>query len=398
LPGRGVSRFADALCAEIAFRSKDIAVSLGCGNTLYIGGGTPSVLPLSDIRRILDALESVRPASGELTGNLSALTAGSGAGQTVKSFDEFTIEVNPDDIVSKGAGYVEGLRALGVNRISMGVQSMDDEVLRWMNRRHDAETARKAYRIIRSAGIGDVSIDLIFGYSMSFALDRWRRTLDAALDLAGDGTLPGHISAYQLSVEGGSALADLVAAGKYAEAPEELCAEQYEMLCSSLGAAGYHHYEISNFALPGHEAKHNSAYWRHVPYVGLGPAAHSLVPAGPYSSLPVRRWNKEDVGAYIKAAETGCWSDVVSGEELDEVLIREEKILLSLRTDRGISRNYLEMDGSARSAVEKFLCAGSLVPVSSETLEYYGFPHNDDRLRIPENRFFVSDGIISELL
>ncbi|MBR2309881.1 MAG: radical SAM protein, partial [Oscillospiraceae bacterium] len=165
-----------------------------------------------------------------------------------------------DDIVGKGHSYVEGLLELGVDRISMGVQSFDDGILRWMNRRHDSETARRAYAILEDAGFRNISIDLIFGLPQ-LSETGWRDTLSKALDISSRGVLPAHISSYQLSVEPGSALAGLVESGRWSEASEELCAEQYSVLCEVLAAAGYSHYEISNFALHGSEARHNSAYW-----------------------------------------------------------------------------------------------------------------------------------------
>ncbi|MCM1176580.1 MAG: coproporphyrinogen III oxidase family protein [Clostridium sp.] len=411
IPVNGCSRYVDAACAEISYRKNEIAASAGCcnfvsstfspgvlgslgacrmeptgqdglKNTLYVGGGTPSVLSPGELARMVDAVKAIL----------------SDADGIAPPFEEFTVEVNPDDIVSRGPEYVEGLRVLGVDRISMGVQSLDDNVLRWMNRRHNADAAREAYRIIRSAGIDNISIDLIFGYMLPgiCSEEHWLRTVEQALDIAGDGTLPNHVSAYQLSVDGGSVLADMVAAGKYQEAPEELCARQYGILCGLLSEAGYRHYEISNFAQPGYEARHNSAYWQHVPYVGIGPAAHSFIPAG--GTGLSRTWNVDNVGRYVKSAMDGHWDDIISGESLDGALLREEKIMLALRTDKGILRKYIDEDPVASRAVEKFLRSGALVPVDSETLEYYGYPSDECRLRIPEERFFVSDDIISELL
>ena len=244
--------FAEALAKETVSRADEISDEV---NTLYIGGGTPSVLPLSAFNSLLEALRSVGHSG---------------------RFDEFTVEVNPEDVVEKGPGYIEGLMKLGVNRISMGVQSFDNEILRFMNRRHDADTAVSAYAILEQAGVKNISIDLIFGLPQ-LSSQRWRETVDKALHISSQGNLPGHISSYQLSVEPGSMLAKLVERGQWSEAEDGLCHEQYSILCEMLSTAGYHHYEISNFALPGYEAKHNSAYWRHVPYVGLGPGAHSML-------------------------------------------------------------------------------------------------------------------------
>lgn len=347
-------RFADVLCSEIRHRSGEVTEEV---NTLYIGGGTPSVLPLSVLSRIVGTLE----------------------GLGFRDFDEFTVEVNPDDIVAKGHDYVEGLLRLGVNRVSMGVQSFDDGVLRWMNRRHDAGTAVKAYRMLRSCGVDNISIDLIFGLGSVPGTvppeERWNRTMEQALDIAGEGILPKHISAYQLSVEEGSALSDMAASGRWTEASDEECSRQYDGLCRFLHDAGYRHYEISNFALPGYEAVHNSAYWRYVPYSGFGPGAHSFLYK---DGSPVRRWNSPDVKAYIDAFAGG--SETLTAEQ-----VRIEKIMLALRTDSGIGREYLESNASA-DTVSSLLRSGLLVPAG------------EDRLRIPEARFFISDTIISELI
>lgn len=221
-------------------------------DTLYIGGGTPSVLPLQVLE---DIVGSLGPSD----------------------YEEFTIEVNPDDIVSGGPEYVSGLRRLGVNRVSMGVQSFDDGILKWMNRRHDAAGAREAFRLLRACGFDNISIDLIFGLSQ-LSDDALADTVLAALALE-----PEHISAYQLSIEEDSALEHMVSDGRYVEASDEQCRAQYDTLCRMLADAGYVHYEISNWARPGREAVHNSAYWRRVPYVGLGPGAHSFSLSSPRS-------------------------------------------------------------------------------------------------------------------
>ena len=243
-------------------------------NTLYIGGGTPSVLPLDVLSRIVGAVSQ--------TERLSLVTEPVEVTTPTELFDEFTVEVNPEDIVEKGREYVRGLLALGVNRISMGIQSFNDDILRWMNRRHDAGNAVKAFHILRESGVLNISIDLIFGISQ-LTDETWKDTIEKALELS-----PEHISAYQLSIEEGSALAKMVADGRYVEASEEQCRHQYDVLCQTLRQAGYHHYEISNFAKPGFEAVHNSAYWRRAPYIGLGPGAHSL-------TGNVRSWNSQEL-------------------------------------------------------------------------------------------------------
>ena len=377
-------QFADALVAEVRMRGQEITDDT---NTLYIGGGTPSVLPLCVFERLLEALREV----------------GHGG-----PYDEFTVEVNPEDIVDKGEDYVKGLLALGVNRISMGVQSFDDEILKFMNRRHTAAVARNAYAILENAGVRNISVDLIFGLPQ-LSDYQWSDTLKQALEISSSGRPPQHISAYQLSVEPGSMLARMVEKGRFEEASEELCEHQYSMLCEALAAAGYHHYEISNFAQTGFEAVHNSAYWKHIPYVGLGPGAHSFgdgsrcqmcgsgifpppgrgrgpldrVGGGHCNTLArrlVRQWNRPDLQAYIADPLSVQESEILDDEQL--IL---EKIMLALRTSDGIDAAFLEEHCDAE-ALARAIEGASLVR------------SKDGRIRIPENRFFVSDNIIADIV
>lgn len=354
-------RFLPALLNEIALRSEEITEDV---DTLYIGGGTPSVLPLSSVESIF-----------------SAVSSASGRRSRDKAFREFTVEVNPEDIVTKGAGYASGLEHLGVNRISMGVQSFDDRLLKWMNRRHDSSAALSAYRILRDAGFANISIDLIFGIS-HMDDELWRKTVETAIGLH-----PEHISAYQLSVEPGSALAGMVKTGRYAEAAEDVCRRQYDMLCRMLADAGYRHYEISNFSLPGFEAVHNSAYWRHVPYAGFGPGAHSFS-AGRTAGIPegvsgnIRSWNLPDVRKYVSGGlESFRRYEVLTGGQMSM-----EKIMLGLRTDSGVEAEYLKQHSDAHR-LETLLSEGMLVCAEDPAF-----------LRIPENQFFISDSIIADIV
>ena len=403
-------RYVEALLGEIDSRKSEFDATMDV-NTLYIGGGTPSVMPLPLLCRVVEALKD---ESGS------------------RNFDEFTVELNPEDVIQRGEAYAEALLGMGVTRASMGVQSFDDVVLRWMNRRHDAETAVRAYRILEKSGFRNISIDLIFGlpelgpdsqprhsdsqskHSDSLSgrftghrgkdgyvplLDErlWRETILRALDISASGMLPSHISAYQLSVEPDSALDGMIADGRCRETSEESCARQYEILCEELSAAGYHHYEISNFALPGMEARHNSAYWRHVPYVGLGPGAHSL------SILPdghrCRSWNSPDLKLYretfapLGQRDTGC-----SGQEtLSPVQLGIENVMLGLRTSLGCPLPEL-VSACDRARLDSAISSGRLVPVPGSS-ELSGLEDGAAQYyRIPEKYFFISDGIISELL
>ncbi len=366
------NEYADAVIAEIDSRWKELSMNISAHNavnTLYIGGGTPSVLPLDVLARIVNVLIS----SGALR-----------QAQRPVVFEEFTVEMNPEDIVEKGSEYVRGLLALGMNRVSMGVQSFDDGILRWMNRRHDGTRAIKAFQILRECGVQNISIDLIFGISQ-LTDELWKDTIEKALALA-----PEHISAYQLSIEEGSALAKMVSDGRYVEASDEQCHRQYDLLCRTLKQSGYHHYEISNFAKPGFEAVHNSAYWRRVPYIGLGPGAHSLI--GDVRSwnsqvLPHRTFDCDPItSGFLKSS--GNPDNLTTYSKTFETLspedIRVEKIMLSLRTDKGLEATEL-YSLAERSAVDSLLMEGALEQSGS-------------RIRIPESHLFVSDEIIRELI
>lgn len=386
------NEYADAVIAEIRDRRKELEMNMSAQdavNTLYIGGGTPSVLPLDVLSRIVGAVSQ--------TERLSLVTEPVEVTTPTELFDEFTVEVNPEDIVEKGREYVRGLLALGVNRISMGIQSFNDDILRWMNRRHDAGNAVKAFHILRESGVLNISIDLIFGISQ-LTDETWKDTIEKALELS-----PEHISAYQLSIEEGSALAKMVADGRYVEASEEQCRRQCDILCRCLGRSGYHHYEISNFAKPGFEAVHNSAYWRRAPYIGLGPGAHSL-------TGNVRSWNSPELPHRQQDETSSCNPDRISScnpastscqtssrnpsgklatysrnfETLSPEDIRVERIMLSLRTDKGLEAAEL-YSLADRAVINSLLSEGALEKQGGS-------------IRIPESRLFTSDEIIRELI
>ena len=249
-----MEQYKEALLREIDARR---AFLMRCAEpaTLYIGGGTPSLCPVEWLAEIISAVRNAGGKAGELS--------------------ELTVEVNPDDVTPE---YALGLRGLGVNRVSMGVQSFSDVSLRWMNRRHTAAGAREAYRMLREAGFGNISLDLIFGYDpvpwgapttpRDLLMQQWREDLEQMLLLR-----PEHISAYQMGVEEDSVLGEKSSAGLYRGPSDELCAAQYALLQQMLSEAGYEQYEVSNFALPGRQAIHNSGYWERLPYIGLGPGA-----------------------------------------------------------------------------------------------------------------------------
>lgn len=365
------NEYADAVIAEIRDRRKELEMNMSAQdavNTLYIGGGTPSVLPLDVLSRIVGAVSQTERLS-LVTERLSLVTEPVEVTTPTELFDEFTVEVNPEDIVEKGREYVRGLLALGVNRISMGIQSFNDDILRWMNRRHDAGNAVKAFHILRESGVRNISIDLIFGISQ-LTDETWKDTIEKALELS-----PEHISAYQLSIEEGSALAKMVADGRYVEASEEQCRRQYDILCRCLGRSGYHHYEISNFAKPGFEAVHNSAYWRRAPYIGLGPGAHSL-------TGDIRSWNSQELPHRSPDGSPATYSR--TSETLSPEDIGVERIMLSLRTDKGLETTEL-YSLADRAVINSLLSEGALEKQGGS-------------IRIPEDQLFTSDEIVRELI
>jgi oxygen-independent coproporphyrinogen-3 oxidase len=311
----------------------------GCGpvKTLYFGGGTPSLLPADIFEKICGDLRSVF--------DLSAV-------------EEFTVEVNPEDVVTR-EDLLPAFSAAGVNRVSMGVQSFCDRHLQWMNRRHDAATALRAFEKLRTAGFDNISIDLIFGFS-GLSDKEWLQNLRQAVELR-----PEHISAYQMSIDPESVLAEIAARGEYAEPDDETCARQYSMLQDTLEAAGYQQYEISNFCLPGRHSRHNSAYWTREAYLGLGPAAHS------FNGCDRRYWNPSSVDEYCAALEAG--QDPVGGSEtLAETDIYNERVMLGLRTARGVSKEFIKEPGILQDT--------------------------GDTYRIPRDKFFICDSIIEDYL
>ena len=335
--------YVEGVCREATARRGEIAASAAI-DTLYFGGGTPSLLPLSWIGRIADACGSRR-------------------------YKEWTVEVNPDDVTPE---YASGLRGLGVNRVSMGVQSLSDDMLRWMRRRHSADGARQAFRALRAAGFDNISVDIMFGIN-GMSLATLQDTVREILEWR-----PEHISAYQLSIDDGSALRELNKVGEYIELDEDDCLEQYKFICSALAAAGYEHYEISNWALPGRRALHNNTYWDRFPYVGLGPGAHSM------NSESERSWNSKD----LKDWKTG-------GEVLTEWEIWEEKVMLGLRTSDGIPEELLS---ERPPEDEDDYTPGEYIPDPSKYISRLVPASKPGHLRIPESDWFVADDIISGIV
>lgn len=274
--------------------------------TLYLGGGTPSKLGGAGVARLVDLVRSRT---------------------RLREDAEVTLEANPEDVT---ADALRQWRDAGVNRLSLGVQSFQDPVLAWMHRTHDAATARRAIAETRDAGIANVSIDLIFAMPRTVPRD-WIRDLDAAVAL----DVP-HISVYGLTVEPHTPLGKWVSGGSVTEAPEDGFAAEFMAAHAALTAAGYVHYEVSNYSKPGLHSRHNWAYWDRAAYVGLGPSAHEF-------DGFVRRWNVRHYADWMSRALGG--SDTTEGEELlDADAVDAERVYLGLRTERGVDLAVTEQE------------------------------------------------------
>lgn len=300
------SQLTDCLLAEFAERAP---LTSGQFRTLYLGGGTPSLYPAAELQRLTDGLR-------RLSGNRWGV-------------EEATLEVNPDDVDLRKASE---WKAAGFNRVSMGLQSLDDGELQRIGRRHDARRGIEALRLL-TGEFDNVSIDLMFGLPGQTPAS-WLRSIEAVL-----AERPQHISAYALTVEGDTPLARSVGSGEIVPASDELYFDMYRTLTSALRADGYEHYEISNYAQPGRRSRHNSSYWRGEAYVGLGPSAHS------YDGHRVRRANPADIAGYLAA---GGLPEQIA-EHLSDPELAEEYLLTRLRTCEGISTDELSFYTDARA-------------------------------------------------
>lgn len=287
LPRRG--EYVDALLQEITERKKELNEPI---KTIYLGGGTPSVLDSIDIFRILRTIGT-------------------------DDAEEITMEINPGDADLK---YLREIRQCGVNRLSIGIQSFKDDLLQLIGRRHSAIQAINAVHMAQEAGFDNISIDLMYALP-SQKKSLWEADIEIALRLGVQ-----HISSYGLMYEEGTALTKKKEQGELEVVDEDTENAMYDYLCKRLKKAGYVHYEVSNFALPGYESKHNSSYWNGTPYIGVGAGAHSYLP-------PVRSWNKSDMSAYIKKVNKGILQQ--DKEILTEKDMYNEQIMLGLRTAKG---------------------------------------------------------------
>lgn len=311
--------------------------------TRYFGGGTPSLYAPAALKGLLNHAAQLFDCSGAA---------------------ETTLEANPDDLTGD---YLAGLREAGIDRLSIGIQSFDDDCLKLMNRRHTAAQAIGAVRAAQRAGFGNITADLIFGIP-GFGGDSLKRSLDGVLSLGVQ-----HISAYHLTVEPGTAFGRRAARGQFAPVDEATSETEYALVHETLTGAGFEHYEVSNFALPGFRARHNAAYWHGVKYLGIGPAAHSF-------DGRERHWNVASVTEYIGGAPA-------EAETLTDRDRFNEYVMTRLRTAEGIDLREAErLFGKERAArvlrdAEPWLKSRTLVLAAG-------------RMAVPPARMLVSDAVI----
>lgn len=336
-----MAQLVEAIISEFKLRRHEIPDPI---TTVYFGGGTPSSLPLDLITRLVTGL-----------GHLPDVT-------------EFTFEVNPEDITAHN---LRTWTSLGINRISMGVQSLNDDELRTVGRRHTAAEALAAIRCIRQAGIERISCDLIYGLPGQ-TLDSWRDSLSQLLD-----TGIGHLSAYSLSYEPGTLLHTRLQLGRITPVADEVVADMYNHLIETADRYGFEHYEISNFALPGQRSRHNSSYWHNVPYLGLGPSAHSF-------DGSVRRVNPYNTVEYLKHLPAYEAEDSSPTDRLNDLIIT------ALRTSDGLPLDLIPEQHRPEllQAAQPWLDRGQLVMTSD----------GPGTLTIPQQHWLVSDAIMRDLL
>ena len=338
-------QYVDALCQEMKMRCQ------GAENisTIYLGGGTPSQLTTDQLRQILHRAYIYNK---------------------VEKDAEVTIEVNPDDVTER---FANDLTQLPVNRISMGVQTFDDKRLRFLHRRHTAEQVTTAVDRLRAAGIKNISIDLMYGFPGETIAD-CEADIAKALSLQVE-----HISTYCLMIEEDTQLQQMLQQGNITETEEELERQMYETIINRLEDGGYEQYELSNFARPGFQSRHNSSYWDGTPYIGIGAAAHSY-------DIESRSWNIADIKQYIQGMANS--QRIYEEERLDSDTRYNDAITVALRTSRGL-------DLQALSPKHRTYCLENAQRYLDDGLLERT---QDNHLRLTRRGLFVSDMIMSNLI
>lgn len=341
--------YIDALGIELDMRCNETEEAF---DTVYIGGGTPSILPTTLLEQLVSKINSV---------------------MDISSLAEFTIEANPEDI---NKTWCNKLRSLGITRVSMGIQSFIDDELRAVGRRHTAADACQAIDTLRSSGISEISGDLIYGLPGQ-TIESWNNSLSQLLEME----LP-HFSAYLLSYEKGTRLYARLISGKITEATEDDVQNMYDILCHKAAKNGYEHYEISNFSLPGHNAIHNSNYWRDRPYLGIGVAAHSF-------DKRLRRFNGNSIAQYIKSISMHQPFYTIDDETGENR--HNDYIITALRTSKGINiANYTAKYGQQMT--------DRLISTAGQYLDSGKMALNNNYLSIKEKAMLISDRIMLDFI
>lgn len=343
-------RYVRALCRELVLRRDYLRGATV--ETVYFGGGTPSQLTEKDFESIFQTLQDV---------------------YGLEHAREITLEANPDDLTDD---YVQLLRHFPFNRISMGIQTFDEQTLQLLQRRHTATQAIEAVQRCRQAGFNNLSIDLIYGLPGETE-EKWKHDLQEAVSLH-----PEHISAYHLTYEEGTPLYRLREMHRVNEVNEEDSLRFFTLLVQTLREAGYVHYEISNFCLPGHHARHNTAYWQGIPYLGCGPSAHSF-------DTDSREWNQASLTAYIDGLEKN--ERPFEAEKLDNDTRYNEYVMTGMRTRWGISLEKIATDFGTKRL-------DYLHQMAHPHLQRGKLIEKEGRFCLTEEGIFTSDDIISDLM
>ena len=350
LQSERIPRYVQALCQEIE-RRKDYLENEPV-ETIYLGGGTPSLLKEDDFQQLFDTIFRNFPLA---------------------EYPEITMEANPDDLTPE---YNALLRKFPFNRISMGIQTFNDAILKRLNRRHTAQQAMEAFANCRKAGFQNISIDLMYGLPGETA-ESWNRDLQQAMEMR-----PEHLSAYHLIYEEGTPLWRMREQHRVEEADEDTSLTFFQMLIQRMKEQGYQHYEISNFCLPGLHSRHNSSYWTDKKYLGCGAAAHS------YNGTS-RQWNLASLDGYIQGITAG--KEVAETEELDLYTRYNDFVITTLRTCWGMSLSHLKKEFGS-------VLADYCLRMASPYIKQNKLTCKQDILKLTEEGIFISDGIMSDLL
>jgi oxygen-independent coproporphyrinogen-3 oxidase len=347
---RPKTRIIEALKQELILRSGELDNDEV--NTIYLGGGTPSVLVVGELKDLLQTIKS---------------------GFNVSPEAEITMEANPDDLSQAILSY---LREVGYNRLSMGIQSFSEADLKLMNRRHGVFQAVQSVKWAKKAGFSNISIDLIYGLPNQ-NLAEWERNVETAIELDVQ-----HISAYNLTYHEGTVFYDQLKQGILKELPDELSLQQFQLMIRRLKEAGFEHYEISNFCKPGFYSKHNSSYWKNEKYLGIGPSAHSF-------DLTSRRWNVSSIHEYLDGIEN---RKPYSESEILSVYDRyNDYIITGLRTIWGISEEFIK-----REFPEKFwIHFRQIKEKNIQTGHVISLP---DKVCLSQDGLFISDKIMADFM